>query len=411
MADDNSIEPADNDDRAALICEQLANTELKIVATDTQLDVSHATRIPFSALPYLGAGLSSLVPAFSTVTATLSTPTLLSVTDKAGRVLDPSILQSFNDGSGLMGSFRDAQKGFGQARFHIANTQTMQTTVQMPFDPTSLFTAAALAQINQRLNAIQEGVEQVYQYMDEKDKAQRRANLDALQNYLNGYKHNWNNKTWIASAHSQVMTICRETEASVIQLRAQIGEKAQPKAPLEIRPMVEARLGEVVDRMKEYQLAVYTCCFASFLEPVLSENYNSEYLKGIADSIEKHGLEYRELYTKCYNAIEKSAEGAADTALLNGVSSALDGLSGFIEKTPVGDATLIDEALSDASRGIAGFNDDASANLMKRLHQAKAPDVSPFGSYVRRIDALYNKPHKLLADKDAIYVLTEDGAA
>ena len=48
---------------------------------------------------------------------------------------------------------------------------------------------------------------------------------------------------------------------------------------------------------------------------------------------------------------------------------------------------------------------------MKRLHQAKTPDVSPFGSYVRRIDALYNKPHKLLADKDAIYVLTEDDAA
>ena len=77
MADDNSIEPADNDDRSALIREQLANTELKIVATNIQLDVSRAAKIPFSALPYLGAGLSSLVPAFSTVTATLSTPTLL----------------------------------------------------------------------------------------------------------------------------------------------------------------------------------------------------------------------------------------------------------------------------------------------------------------------------------------------
>ena len=70
---------------------------------------------------------------FRTVTNTVNVPMLLQPTDKFGNPLDPSILQSFKDGSGLMGSYRDAAKGFGQARFHVVEGDIATSVTQVPF--------------------------------------------------------------------------------------------------------------------------------------------------------------------------------------------------------------------------------------------------------------------------------------
>lgn len=72
-----------------------------------------------------------------------------------------------------------------------------------------------------------------------------------------------------------------------------------------MRLAVSGRLDEVLDRLKEYQLATYTYSFAAFLGPMLSENFDEANLNAIASKISDHGNEYRKLYTECYNAIEE----------------------------------------------------------------------------------------------------------
>ena len=120
--------------------------------------MSRAERLPLGQLAALGVGFGSLPEAVRTVTSTtqIAGGQLLSVTDKLGNPLNASVLQAFKDGSGIMGSFRDPIKGFGQARFHLAGPQTVTTAVTVPFDPTSLFMAAVLMEINRRLDDIQQ---------------------------------------------------------------------------------------------------------------------------------------------------------------------------------------------------------------------------------------------------------------
>lgn len=409
MAYDAAITPSDNNvERKRLVREQLANTEVKLAPTDIQLDVSNAVKIPFDALSELGVCLSPIATTFRTAATTIDTPTLLSVTDKFGNALDPHLLQSFKDGSGYLGSYRDATNGFGQARLHPVEGQTLSSVASMPYDPTALFIAAAMAQINAKLDAIQAGVDKIYRYEEIKDEAERRSNLDALQRYLNGYKHNWNNATWIASAHNQVASIKREAEKSIIQLRALIGEETQKGNLLEVRASVEGKLDNVVKNMREYQLALYTYSFAAFLEPMLSENYAAAYLNGIAEDIREKGIAYRELYTKSYNALKASADKSVDKMLLGTTASALNKLGGFIKQTPIGDITPIDEAFEGAGKDVARFNKDKTRDLMAHLTRAKEPGVNVFRESVENINALHNKPHKLLADKDAIYILLDD---
>lgn len=404
---EQDIQSCGEDSIKAQVREQLANTEIRLAATDIEIKTDNAIKIPFDQITSLGVGLGSLPEMFRTVTTTIDVPTLLQATDKLGNPLDPSVFQRFNDGSGLLGSFRDAANGFGQARFHKVDPGTIQSVAAMPYDPTALFMAAALAQINQKLDSIQDTVNEMFEYMRQKDKAELRGNLKTLEDLLEAYRYNWNNDIWRKNSHMKVVDIKQESEQDIIHLRAQIKSKVGEKKPVELRVAVGGRLDNVLDRLKEYQLATYTYSFASFLEPMLSENFDEAYLQSIADRINDCSIEYREVYTECYNAIEASSKTSADAVVLNGVSAALSGLGGLLKQTPIGDRTPIDNALEDAGREVGDFNDGQTKDLMKKLQRAKTPEVLPFRESLDAVNRLHNQEHQLAVDGESIYLLFE----
>ena len=402
---DYGVDLSVTDDGAIRIREQLANADIHLAATDIEINTDKAFRLPLDQVASLGVGFSSLPAMLRSVTTTINAPTLLQATDKLGNPLDPSVLQRFNDGSGMLGSFRDAAAGFGQARLHQVDPGTIQSVATIPYDPTMLFMAVALAQINQRLDAIQDTVCEMFEYMRQKDKAELRGNEKTLEDVLEAYRYNWNNDIWRKNAHMKVVDIKQESEQSIIHLRAQIRAKVNEKGPVELRLAVGGRLDEVLDRLKEYQLATYTYSFAAFLEPMLSENFEEANLNAIATKISDHGNEYRKLYTECYNAIEGSSKASADAVVLGGVSAAFAGLGALIKQTPLGDLTPVDGALEEAGKGVGNFNEDQTRALMEKLQHAKAPDILPFKQSLEAVNDLHNHPHQLATDGENVYLL------
>ncbi len=383
----------------------VANLDLHLASTDIEVNTDNAIKLPLDQIPALGVGLGSLPTMFRSMTTTINAPALLRVTDKVGNPLDPSVLNKCKDGTGMIGSFPDGATGLGQARFHSVNLNDIQGVSTIPYDPTTLFMAAALAQINQKLDAIQDTVNEMFEYMRQKDKAELRGNVKTLEDTLDAYRHNWNNDIWRKNAHMKVIDIKQESEKAIIHLRSQIKSKLGDKTPVELRIGVNARLDEILDRMKEYQLATYTYSFASFLEPMLSENFDNKNLRAIAEKISEHGNEYRELYTECYNEIEGCAKSSADAALLGGVSAVFSGLGGLIKQTPIGELTPIDNAFEGASKGVGEFNERQTRKLLERLRQAKTPDIVPFKESLESVNSLRNSPYQIAIDNENVYLL------
>jgi len=402
---DGDIDLAPDRSGANQICERLSSAEIHLATTDIEVEVGDGFKLPLDQIAALGVGFSSLPTMFRSVATTINVPTLLQATDKLGNPLDPSVLQRFSDGSGMLGSFRDAATGFGQARFHQVDPGTIQSVATMPYDPTMLFMAAALAQINQKLDAIQDTVNEMFEYMRQKDKAELRGNIKTLEDVLEAYRYNWNNDIWRKNAHMKVIDIKQESEKAIIHLRAQIRAKMGEKGLVELRFAVGGRLDKVLDRLKEYQLATYTYSFAAFLEPMLSENFDETNLNAIVAKISDHGNEYRKLYTECYNAIEESSKGSADAVALRGASAAFAGLGAFVKQTPLGERTSVDETLEKAARGVGSFNEGQTRSLMEKLQHAKAPNVLPFKQSLEAVNNLHNHPHQLAADGENVYLL------
>ena len=197
-------------------------------------------------------------------------------------------------------------------------------------------------------------------------------------------------------------------EKAIIQHRAQIKSKFERKGPIHIDKDVRETAEAIRDELEEYRLSVYLYSFASFLEVMLLENFDPDYLAATAGKIEERSLAYRMLYTKAYDALESQADSSVRAMALGGLSGAVGFLGKAIEKTPVGDLTPIDEALQDASKGIGDFNRGVKRDMMCKITDARSSDVRPFVENIENVNRLYNEPTMLIADDDAIYVLPID---
>lgn len=375
---------------------------LGLVPTDIEVRTDNALRIPFDQMPALGAGLASLAGAFAPVATTAATPVLFTITDSSGNLISPSRLQAFNDGSGLLGSFRDPVNGFGQARLHV--TSAASQTPVAAFDPAMLAVSAALMVVTQKLDSIQRTQEEMFEYLKERDKAELRGALQALADIAHDYRFNWENDVFLQSSHAQVLEVRKQADAAATLQRAQIRGKLAG-GPLETRAAVKARLSEVLDGLAEYRLATYTHALASFLEPLLGSNLDADYLSSVAERISAHGLAYRELYTECYEAIEASSCGSLDATILGGISSAGKALGGLLARTPIGDHTPVDEALEGAGEGVAKFNKGITDSFMARLREMSSPEVLPLQQGVESLASLHKGPLSIAADSRALYLL------
>jgi hypothetical protein CLOST_0741 len=394
-----------DDDRKKAVREQLSTTQFHLASTEQPADVTNAIKIPLDYLSSLGVAFGPIPTMFRSITTTINIPTLLTVTDKLGNPLDPNILQTFKDGSGLLGSFRDAATGFGQARFHVQQGMSLTSVTTMPYNPAFLAMAIALVQINKKLDSIQSSVDQIFKYMRQRDKADMQGNLKTLADILNEYGFNYGNTVYMSNAHMKVLDIKQKSEQDMELFRFQVQEKLHKKSFIEIRESVSKRLDTVLDYLKDYQLSAYIYCFALFLEPMLSENFESGKLNAITKRIEEESIRYLELYSECYEVLETSTHKSIDTIVFGGLASVGQKAGKAIASTKVGDHTLIDEALEGAGKGIEGFNDKYSNSLTEKLLSAKGLDVIPFKENVENINVLYNQPSQLAIDDKNIYVL------
>lgn len=380
--------------------------ELQLTPVDIEVSIDNAFTFPFDKIPALGTAFASLPEQFRTITTTTSGLTGFIPVDKLGTPLDPSILFNAHNGVGVVGSFMEQNGNLNVARWvELNGPQTAATTI--PYNPALLFMAVALAQVNQKLDAIQETQEEMFEYLKQKDKAALRGNIQTLNNVLLNYKFNWDNELYIKNTHMKILDVIQESDKQIVHLRAQIKSKMEDKKFLQSRISVNRQINDLVNLLKDYQLANYAYSYASFVEPMLSKNFKEDYLTLIENRLSEYSIKFRELYSECYSIIEKNLSDSIDKNILKGVSFASKKLGSAVAKTPLGKASPLDEALLKASDEVQDFNEDQSTGMLKKLQAAKDPNVAVFQQTISKLNQLHNTPMQLAADKDNLYVIPQ----
>ena len=141
-----------------------------------------------------------------------------------------------NGSSEFIGSLKSATGavGGGQARM-----------TALACDPTMLFMAAALMNIEKKLDLIQQTQEEILEFLEERERATLQGNLNTLGDVMSNFKYNWDNEKYKTNKHILVQQIKKESETSIILYRDQIAKKLKKRSLIHSDQEVKAVLNKL----------------------------------------------------------------------------------------------------------------------------------------------------------------------
>ena len=367
----------------------MSATELAPLEVKNEISMQTYSKIPLSRLTALGTGFEPVVSAIQQVTNHgQATSGFYKVTIPKG-----THLAQFKEKSGFLGTAVGEHGIVGQAQLN-----------PLLCDPTTLLAAAALANIDKKLDAIQEVQQEMLDFLAQKEKSALKADLNFLMDIQNNYKYNWNSEKYKAANHAKVLDIRQEAARQIDfyqeQIKKQLGKKALLHSDHDVQKILEKVQGE----FKEYQLALYTYGFAYFLEVVLQENYEKAYLSAIAKRIDEMAFQYREFYSLAYSQIENMSKSSLQAHLFGGLSAINKGAGTAIAKIPGINKSQIDETLIEAGERIGAYKNRRVQTTMQQLLERQSSCVRPFIDNINAVNRLYNEPVTLIFNHDTLYL-------
>ena len=367
----------------------MSATELAPLEVKNEISVQTYSKIPLSRLTALGTGFEPVASAIQQVTSHgQATSGFYKVTIPKG-----THLAQFKEKSGFLGTAVGEHGIVGQAQLN-----------PLLCDPTTLLAAAALANIDKKLDAIQEVQQEMLDFLAQKEKSALKADLNFLMDIQNNYKYNWNSEKYKVANHAKVLDIRQEAARQIDfyqeQIKKQLGKKALLHSDHDVQKMLEKVQGE----FKEYQLALYIYGFAYFLEVVLQENYEKAYLSAIAKRIDEMAFQYREFYSLAYSQIENLSKSSLQAHLFGGLSAINKGAGTAIAKIPGINKSQIDETLIEAGERIGAYKNRRVQTTMQQLLERQSSCVRPFIDNINAVNRLYNEPVTLIFNHDTLYL-------
>ncbi len=366
--------------------EALGNDELQVFADGGTASFS---AIPFTRLSAMGTALMPLTTAVQTAVSGAGGSGLYYVDTGGNTMFQMQI------GGIYIGSLQSSTGGVGGGQAQMT---------QLLCDPTMIFMAAVLAGIDKKLDKLRETQQEMLDFLVQKEKSKTKGNLSFLVDVFSNFKYNLDNPSYKSNIHVKVLDIRQESEEQVDFYKNQINSRMDSAAKTRFSHNLSKQIQALQSEFKEYQLSLYLMAFSSFLEVLLLENYNSEYLNSVSEKIRDYDFEYKELYTKGYEIISSALSGSAETTLLKGLAGASTAVGKAIEKIPVISKAYADEALISAGARLNAAEEEKLKKSLAEFIKHKTSSALLFVDNIEAIDQLYNKPLRIAVDAENLYI-------
>ena len=151
-------------------------------------------------------------------------------------------------------------------------------------------------------------------------------------------------------------------------------------------------------------MALYLHAFSSFLEVMLLENFDENYLNSITNKIEKYSIKYRELYTDSYNQLESQMDKSLQGHIMEGLAKVNIAAGEVLEKIPIVEKSPLDEGLHKVGYYFSDTKDEGIVKAMKKIIPHKKSQVDPFIQSVKAVKRIYNEPLQIVFDEENLYI-------
>ena len=392
--------------------QQLADLDLFPIVKMPETSLKKYNKIPVSGLAALGSAFSQLPVNARTIMQTKTTMT--DTTEPLYRAINPKgIVGVWAQGDyGLNGNImqvNDQGKNVikGRLQFEkVTNTPiTENVSTTIPFDPTLMVVAVAVMAIDQKLDAIQESVENVFQFMELDKQSVQRGNLKKLAEIAEDYKIYCKDKDFCANRNQLVQSIQTKALQDVEFYKERISTQLDKQKDLHFSKDADSVMNGVVHEFAEYQLSCYLYAYCAFMDTMLRQDFSTDHIVRCRERMQALSNEYTVLYLNCCKQIEKYHHTSIDSKIVDGVGFAVKGLGKTIGAIPVIKDGKLDETLIEAGKKI---DNKQTQKIMDKLDFVKTCEdnhMKVFEENLSTVDLMFNGENTMLTDGENVYVL------
>lgn len=384
-----------SDDRGEIINRGLMDAR-------TTLDERRSLSVPIAQLSTLGAGVSSLIPAFNTVTQTM-TIALDGLYTLANADVGDALKAAKN--GNFWGAFRTAEGASKLAQLQDAGPITATTQTAAAFDPATMMMAVALFSIEQELGKIKEMQKQILSFLEIEKGSEIEADVETLMGIVRRYKMNWDNEHYVASNHKMVLDIQRTARKNMLAYQKKVTETIGKKLLVVAQTNVKQAFADLEKKFKYYRLSLYTFSLSSLMEIVLSGNFKELYIEGIKDEICEMTETYRSLFDKSSHYLEKIGGSALEANVLKGIGTAGKAVGRFIGSIPLIKEGPVDEFLQDNGAHLKKNAIGMEKEAVHRFASISDPGTRVFIDKMEDMIQIYNHTEQICFDGKKIYLV------
>lgn len=382
----------------------VAFTEGLLVEARSSIENKKTLSVPIAELATLGAAVSSLNPALSTITTTTTLPTngLYRV---ANQVVG-DVLKMAKDGT-AWGAMKTAEGSSKMAKLAAAGPLSATTTTQMlvPPEPATMMMAVALYSIEKQLGEIADTTKEILSFLETKDEAKVEGDLETLTELIKNYKYNWDNEVYVKSSHKLVMDIKRTSRSNMLSYQKKVDSLVSSKILFSAQGQVKSTLNDLEKRFKYYRLSLYTYSLGSMMEVMLGGNFREEYIAGVKDEICKLSTTYREEFDKASIYLEKLSSSSVESNVLKGIGGAGKAVGKFIGSIPFIKDGPVDEFLQDSGAFIEKNAIGMEKDAVRKFASLNNPQTGVFIDKMEDMIQIYNHTEQICFDNERLYLV------
>ena len=383
--------------------------ELSTITDELLLDVrkeeipkERSIAMPIAELSSLGAGVSSLIPAFNTVTQTTSM-NVSGLYQLANASVGDTLKVAKN--GNFWGAFKTAEGGSKFAQLTAADPVSATNTIAMSANPATLMMSVALFSIEKELGNIADMEKQILSFLQIEKASEIEADVITLNDIIQKYKHNWDNEHYIASNHKMVLDIQRTARKNMISFQKSVTEALKAKKLIVANGQVNSTLNDLQKKFKYYRLSLYTFSLASMVEIMLSGNFKEENIENAIKEVRKNSDEYRSLFSECSVFLEKLSNGSIENNVLKGLGTASNAMGKFIGSIPKIKEGQVDEFLQEAGGKLKSNASGISKEVIESFAEVSDPNTGVFTRKMEEMIQIYDKTTEICFDKDNVYLI------
>ena len=373
-----------------------------LMDTRASMENKSVMTMPIAQLATLGAGVSSLIPAFRTVTQTTTIPA-----DGLYRLANAAVgdtLKVAKNGN-FWGAFKTAEGTSKFAQLQAVGTTTANSSMVMPIDPATLMIAVALFSIEQKLGTIEDMQKQIISFLAIEQESEIEADIETLSAMMTKYKYNWDNENFITNNHKLVLDIQRTARKHLNAYQKQVAEVISGKKLFVSQSKVNDALADLLRKFKYYRLTMYTFSMASFIEIILSGDFQEENIRLVKEELEKLSSNYRDLFGQCSVYLEKLSDSSVETNVLKGLGAASKAMGKFIDSIPKIREGQVDEFLQDRGEKMQGNATRIERQVIEAFAEISNPGIWMFVEKLEDLIQIYGRTTEICFDDKQIYLI------